>query len=277
MSTESKSKAQRRADAQRRAAEQRAAERRKRRTRLGVRYGGVAAAIAAVIVIIVVVSGGSSGVPSVFTNPHVSGLEPIPASMKANWVQPPAEKAGPEVIPVVNGPKLATLINAASGQTVDGIQCNTGEKTVSHVHTHLTIFVNGQAQTIPYGIGIPGFQAFQISQPPPAGSGPFVETGTCFYWLHVHANDGIIHVESPSKSQGFTLGQFFDEWGQPLSTTQVGPAMGKVTVFFTSPGKSPKLYTGDPRNLPLGNHYQIQLMVGTPIVAPVKITNWGGL
>jgi outer membrane protein assembly factor BamB len=93
----------------------------------------------------------------------------------------------------------------------------------------------------------------------------------------VHAYDGIIHIESPSTTQSFTLSQFFDIWGIPLSTTQVGSATGKVTVFFTSPGKSPMLYTGDPRNLPLGDHYQIQLNVGTPIVAPVQITNWGGL
>jgi hypothetical protein len=148
---------------------------------------------------------------------------------------------------------------------------------VAHVHTHLTVFVNGQARVIPYGIGIPGNQPEQVNPPAPAGSGPYVATGTCFYWLHVHAYDGIIHVESPTKNLGFTLGQFFDEWGQPLSTTQVGPASGTVTAFFTSPGKAPQLYTGNPRNLPLGNHYQIQLDVGSPIVAPVQITNWGGL
>ncbi len=142
---------------------------------------------------------------------------------------------------------------------------------MTHVHTHLTIFVNGKAQVIPYGIGIPGFQAVNTAQ------GPFVQTGSCFYWLHVHANDGIIHIESPSTSESFTLGQFFNEWGIPLSKTQVGPAKGNVTVFFTSPGQKAKLYTGNPTNLPLGDHYQIQLVVGTPIVAPVQITNWGGL
>lgn len=277
MSPETKSKAQRRAEAQRRAAEQRAAEQRKKRTRLGMQIGGAVAVVALVVVLIVVLSGGGGGTPQVFTNPHLSGLEPIPASMKANWVQPPAGNPGPEVIPLTTGPKVATLVNAATGQTVDGVQCNTSEKTVSHVHTRLTIFVNGQARVIPYGVGIPGFQAEQTNNPSPAGPGPFVVTGNCYYWLHVHTNDGIVHVESPSKTEGFTLGQFFDIWGIPLSSTQVGPATGKVTAFFTSPGKSPKLYTGDPRNLPLGDHYQIQLVVGTPVVAPVQITNWGGL
>jgi hypothetical protein len=161
---------------------------------------------------------------------------------------------------------LATLINAGSGQTIDGIQCQTSEKTVTHVHTHLTVFVNGQPRVIPYGIGIPGAQAEAVQ------GGPYVSTGSCFYWLHTHANDGIIHIESPSTSEGFTLGQFFDIWGQPLSTTQVGPATGPVTVFFDG-----KLFKGNPRDLPLGDHYQIQLDVGTPIVAPVNITNWAQL
>ena len=277
MSPETKSKAQRRAEAQRRAAEQRAAEKRKKRTRLGVQIGAVVVVLVAIIVLIVVVSSGGGGTPAVFKNPHVSGLEPIPASMKSSWVQPPAGKPGPEVVPLVNAPKLANLDTAATGQSVGAVQCNAGEKTVSHVHTHLTIFVNGHARQIPYGIGIPGFQAYQIDPGSPAGPGPFVETGTCFYWLHVHSNDGIIHIESPSTTQGFTLGEFFDIWGIPLSSTQVGSATGKVTVFFTSPGKSPQLYTGDPRDLPLGDHYQIQLVVGTPIVAPFQVTNWGGL
>jgi hypothetical protein len=270
MTSQSKSKAQRRADNQRHAAEKRAAEVRQKRMRLGVRVGGAVVVVALVVVLIVVLTGGSNSTPPSAKNPHLA-LEPIPTAMSSSWEQPPAGTKGPETIPVPSGPKLATLLNAATGQTVDGIQCQTNEQLVLHVHTHLTIFVNGQARVIPYGIGIPGFQAQN------AAGGPFVSTGSCFYWLHVHANDGIIHIESPSTSDSFTLGEFFREWGVPLSSNQVGPATGKVTVFFTSPGQKPKLYTGDPNNIPLGNHYQIQLNVGTPIVAPVQITNWGGL
>ncbi len=271
MTSQSKSKAQRRTENQQRAAEKRAAELRAKRMRIGIRVGGAVVVIALVVVLVTQLTGGGSGTPPPQAkNPHVA-LQPIPASMSSTWIQPPATTPGPETIPVPSGPKLATLVNAATGQEVDGVQCQAGEKTAVHVHTHLTIFVNGKAQVIPYGIGIPGFQAVSTS------SGPFVQTGSCFYWLHVHANDGIIHVESPSTTQSFTLGQFFKEWGVPLSKTQVGPATGPVTVFFTSPGKKAMLYTGDPNNLPLGDHYQIQLVVGTPIVAPVDITNWGGL
>jgi hypothetical protein len=270
MTSQSKSKAQRRADNQRNAAEKRAAEKRQKQMRVGLRVGGAVVLIAVVVVVIVAVTGGSSNTPPSSKTPHIA-LQPIPASMSSSWVQPAATTKGPEGIPVPSGPKLATLLNAATGQTIDGIQCQTNEQLVLHVHTHLTIFVNGQARVIPYGIGIPGFQATN------AAGGPFVSTGSCFYWLHVHANDGIIHIESPSTTESFTLGQLFQEWGIPLSKTQVGQAMGKVTVFFTAPGKQAQLYTGDPNNIPLGDHYQIQLNVGTPIVAPVQLTNWGGL
>jgi hypothetical protein len=270
-SGQAKSKAQRRAEAQAKAAERRAAELRKKRTRIGLRVGLAVAVVAAVVVVIaLVVGGGSSGTPTQFTHPHVA-LQPIPSAMSSTWQQPPATTPGPETVGVPSGPKLATLINAANGQTVDGIQCQAGEQTQVHVHTHLTVFVDGKARVIPYGIGIPGAQAVQTT------GGPFVETGSCFYWLHVHANDGIVHVESPTTTDSYTLGQVFAEWGIPLSNTRVGPASGNVTVFFTSPGKKAGLYTGDPANLPLGDHYEIQLDVGTPIVAPVHVTNWGGL
>src|SRR3984957_3854378 len=185
MTSQSKSKAQRRAENQRRAAEKRAAERRQKQLRIGVRVGGAIVVIALVVVLITQLTGGGSGaVPPQFKNPHLA-LEPIPASMSSTWVQPPAGTPGPETVPVPSGPKLATLLNAATVQTVDGVQCPTNEQLVLHVHTHLTIFVNGKARVIPYGIGIPGFEAQNVQ------GGPFVSTGSCFYWLHVHANDGI--------------------------------------------------------------------------------------
>jgi hypothetical protein len=191
--------------------------------------------------------------------------------MSSSWAPAPGETPGPEVVGIPNGPQLADTSNAATGATVDGIECQTGEQLVAHFHTHLTIYVNGQARVIPYGIGIPGFETTPIK------GGPFVGSGNCYYWLHTHADDGIIHIESPVRTDQFTLGQFFEEWGIPLSSTQVGPATGKVTVFLTVPGYETGIYTGDPRNLPLGDHYQIQLDVGTPIVAPYNVSNWGAL
>jgi hypothetical protein len=224
--------------------------------------------ILVVVLIIVVLSGSTPSTPTAKSASDVK-IVPIPASL--HLVADPATTPGYEGIPIPIGPKLATLATAATGETVDDVQCQAGEQLVSHVHTHLTIFVDGEARVIPYGIGVPGAEAVQTPK------GAFVETGSCFYWLHTHQEDGVIHVESPSTSLSFTLGQFFAEWGIPLNSKQVGPATGKLTVFFSAPGKKVGIYKGNPADLPLGGHYQIQIDVGTPIVKPVDITNWSNL
>jgi hypothetical protein len=263
MTNASKSKAQRRAESQQKAAERRAAELRAKRVRTATRYGIPVVLVAAVVIIVLLVTGGGGGIPPTQKNPNVP-TQAIPASL--HLAPLPQTKPGYEGPSQPIGSKLATLANAATGQTIDGVQCQDGEQTVTHVHSHLTIFVNGKAKVIPYGIGIPGFTAVQTPD------GPFVETGSCFYWLHTHADDGVIHIESPSLTTKFTLGQFFAEWGLPLTSTQVGPAHGKVTAFFNG-----RIYNGDPADLPLGYHYQIQLDVGTPVVAPYKVVSWGNL
>jgi hypothetical protein len=167
---------------------------------------------------------------------------------------------GPEQVPIPKGKTLAYPQALKLGQTIDGVTCQRAEKIAFHVHAHLTIFVKGQARQIPYGIGIG----------PPLGGvrtpvGAFVESGSCFMWLHTHAADGVIHVEAP-KLQTFTLGQFFAVWGQKLSRSRVGPARGKVTVFYDG-----KVWTGDPNKIPLTGQNQIQLDVGSPVVAPEHI------
>jgi hypothetical protein len=173
---------------------------------------------------------------------------------------------GPEQVPIPDAPPLATGHSPGLNKSVDGIICQRDEQVLFHIHAHLTIFVDGQQRLIPYGIGI---------APPLSGenttAGPFVTSGSCFSWLHTHTNDGIIHIESP-KQRTYTLGNFFDVWNQPLSSNQVGPAHGHVTVFLNS-----RLYVGNPRNVSLLRHAQIQLDVGTPLVAPQSIVFPPGL
>jgi hypothetical protein len=167
--------------------------------------------------------------------------------------------AGSEGVAVPNAVPLAEPAASTMGQPIDGIGCQAMGHSLFHIHAHLTIFVNGTARQVPAGIGIPGAETVQTPR------GPFVSRGDCFYWLHTHVADGIIHIESPVW-RVFTLGDFFDEWDQPLSTAQVGPAKGHVTVFYNG-----KVYAGDPRSVPLTRHAQIQLEVGTPLIAPVLI------
>jgi hypothetical protein len=96
--------------------------------------------------------------------------------------------------------------------------------------------------------------------------GRFYGATKCYYWLHTHATDGIIHVESPT-AHIYTLGNFFDEWRQPLSSNQVASAKGKVTAILNG-----KPWTGNVRDVPLAPHNQIQLNVGTPTVPYTPIS-----
>jgi hypothetical protein len=102
-------------------------------------------------------------------------------------------------------------------------------------------------------------------------SGAFAGSGTCFYWLHTHAADGVIHIESPVK-RTYTLGDFFNVWGQPFGPRQVGPATGPVVAIYNG-----QRYMGSPGDIPLNGHAQIQLDVGRPLVAPQTITFPGSL
>ena len=161
---------------------------------------------------------------------------------------------------------LASTDGQSQGQTVDGISCDTSEQVVYHIHAHLAVYTNGKLRIVPEGIGIvPPTQVVQTS------AGAFVVSGKCFYWLHSHTADGIIHVESPSQ-RVYTLGNYFDIWNQPLSTTQVGPEHGAVTAFVD--GQS---FTGDPRSIPLNAHSVIQLDVGSASPGPQAFTFPAGL
>jgi hypothetical protein len=204
---------------------------------------GVAVVVGVVVAIVAATSGGSGNKSS------GSGSSPklVTTSTASLGHLKPAPSPGPfgqEGVPVPQAPALATPVS--TGATIDGIQCNTSEQTVFHIHSHLTIFVDGAARQVPQLIGF--------------------NDNTCLHWLHTHAPDGIIHIESP-EHRTFTLGNFFDIWGQQLGPNRVGPATGKVTAFYNG-----ALYRGNPRNIPLNAHAQIQLDVGTPLIAPETIS-----
>ena len=166
---------------------------------------------------------------------------------------------GPEGIVLEQGQLLAPAGTAATGTAVDGIQCSASEQVAYHIHTHLSVYVNGALRPIPAGVGIVTPVAQQTA------NGAFDSASRCYYWLHVHAQDGVIHVESPTTTT-YTLGQFFAIWNQPLSANQVGPDTGTLAVFVNG-----VRYTGNPAGIPLQSHEDIQIDVGTPTVAPHRV------
>jgi hypothetical protein len=262
----SKGSRNRQQQAREKIAQARAAEaRHKRKQRWLAAAGGAVIVVAAAVgITIAATSGGSSssgtgsgGTPSL----KLAALSALGTLQPT----PPSGATGPEGVPIPSAPPLTGTATKATGQKVDGIGCDTSEQVLFHIHAHLTLFVNGQARQVPAGIGIPAAKAQNTPQ------GPFIGSGKCFYWLHTHAADGIIHTESPIH-RTYTLGNFFDEWGQPLGADQVGPAKGHVTAIYNG-----KVYQGNPRNIPLNAHAQIQLEVGTPLVGPESITWPSGL
>src|SRR5436190_14685240 len=201
----------------------------------------------------VVGCGASSGAPKPYAPISSLGhLQPTPY---------PGDP-GPELVPIPKVPPLASPVSKARpGKAIDGIECEFNPKLVSHVHVHLTVFVNGKPRAVPAGIGFW----------PPLGPqnyrhGQFgVTSGSCWSSLSTRYADGLIHVESPT-GRSFVLGELFDVWGQPLSRSAVGPARGPVTAIVDR-----RVWTGDPRRIPLDAHTQIQLEVGKPLVAPQVI------
>jgi hypothetical protein len=140
-----------------------------------------------------------------------------------------------------------------NGQTVDGIEGSSREMLKTHFHAHLALFHDGEQIAIPYGIGI--VKPFKVDR-------GFVGEGSGYYWLHTHDATGIIHIEAPDE-RPFTLGNFFDIWGEPLAKSNVAGLRGKVRAYVDG-----RLFSGDPRKIVLKPHEQITLVVGERDVKP---------
>lgn len=150
---------------------------------------------------------------------------------------------------------LAAQAAIPAGQTIDGIHCDPAEGVAMHIHPHLTILNHGKPVPIPEDVGRP-----LVAQ--------------CFYWIHTHTPDGIIHVESPTI-RPFTLGQFMAVWGEPLTSTDVAGARPKkgeaIRVYVDG-----QRYTGDPKNIEFAQHLDIDILVGPPYKVPPPFTAWNG-
>lgn len=136
---------------------------------------------------------------------------------------------------------------------VDGIYCDSLEQTAYHIHAHVTIYINGNAVSIPQGIGIASDQS-------------------CLYWLHTHTSDGVIHIEAPKKVSP-TMGDFLDIWGQS-TFSQLGfrnelASSAGWTVYVDG-----KKVTSDFSKLLLQSHQVITIAYNSPNITPDTSFNW---
>ncbi len=142
--------------------------------------------------------------------------------------------------------------------TIDSVSCDELEQSAFHIHAHVSIYINGQSVPIPGNVGIAG----DPSNP------------SCFYWLHTHSSDGVIHIEAPN---GFspTLKNFLDIWGTKF------PQLGYPDQLdFTNGWQvyvNGKPFAGDFHTIPLSAHTLITLAYNSPGVKPDTTFNWNGL
>ncbi|GEM_PF-940575 len=154
-----------------------------------------------------------------------------------------------------------TYTTPANGSPRDGMTCLGMEGSVIHIHMYLAIYVNGK----------------QVQVPPDTG---IVNGGSCFYPLHVHSDPGdenIIHEESPINAT-YTLGAFFDVWGERLSSTQVMSYKADAThtlTFITFDGNGHKtIVKGNPLDITFSEHETIYILYNSPNVTPTPFTNF---
>jgi hypothetical protein len=162
------------------------------------------------------------------------------------------------------GPSTATAAQKSqnSAPRVDGlIGCDQMTTPTYHVHVHLTVMNHGKLLRVPLYSGLN-------------------YNHDCLYWMHVHDQSGIVHIESPRKIVP-TLGTWYDVMKLPLSASQAGGARVKsgdqMKIWVgnsSSSGSNAKTvfhpYTGNPRDIKLLQHTQIWIDVGSPYIQPTS-------
>lgn len=219
------------------AAEREAAARRRRRNRLIV----IAAAV------VVVVGGAGAVVTGSVASANAAATQAKHDAVSADRTAARSAAAGSTA-----PPPWALPADVTSAVSSAGLTMLTAEGTALHIHQHLTITVDGKPVTVPALMGIDE-RAGRISS------------------LHTHDTSGILHVESPVVTT-FHLDQAFAEWGVRLSPGAVGPYVDgkdgvRLTVFVNQ-----KPYTGDPREIVLKSHEDIDFVVTTDGTTPVAPT-----
>jgi len=147
-------------------------------------------------------------------------------------------------------PQTESIVNSTY-QPVDGIYCDKQEQSAFHIHTHLSIFIDGQPVPLSQGIGI-------------------ASDSSCLYWLHTHDTTGVIHIEAPA-GHSFVVGNFFDEWSTQFSGLKYPSQLdlNGWTAYLNG-----KLYQGDYRKIPLLSHNLITIMYNSPNAKPDTFYDW---
>lgn len=153
---------------------------------------------------------------------------------------------------------LGNTSTGGQGQPIGSHECLVSQPAAYHVHTHLSIFLNGEALALPPRVG------FVTGAP----------GGDCHYPLHTHDATGMIHVHGTAPAL-FTLGQFFQTWGHSLISSNVADLSGMPIVVYVTDNGVVTQNTGDWSAIELTSHREITVQVGTAITEIPNFT-WVG-
>jgi hypothetical protein len=144
------------------------------------------------------------------------------------------------------------------GTPVDGMPCGNNIPDDYHVHTYVAVILNGELLAMPALVGV-------VSMSPDP---------RCFYPIHTHDASGKIHIEAAAPGT-YTLGQLFDIWGQPLTSTNIAGLTGMpVEVFVADNGVVTKV-EDNWDDIELTSKRLIHIVVGTPVTELPNVS-WSG-
>ena len=195
-------------------------------------------AIAAAVVIVV----GGVSVVLVTAKPSLKASPAVPAT--------PARTASG----ATDAPPWPAPADPTARAKAAGLGMLSSEGSVEHIHSHLTVTVDGQPVPVPALIGVD-------------------ENAQTLSPLHTHDASGILHVESPVKAQ-FTLGQVFTEWNVALSSKRIGSLDTASGDPITAVVNGKKV-SGDPAAITLADRADIDIVVtrnGTKATPPPPFT-----
>lgn len=228
------------------------------------------------------VSSGSGSCATYLTATSVTLTTPSPSPSASSTPLPASATIGAgEIFGADNvfSPNDGDTSSGGQGQTVDGMPCLSTMPNTYHIHSFVGIIINGRQLALPDGIGMknPGADGTY------AGFPNWTEYASCYYYIHTHDASGVFHVESPQSvslsSSLYTLGNAFDMWGMPLSSTQIGPYTGTVRAYTAKvPLKTAQilhsyytLWSGNPRTIPIYSHTTTWLEIGPTYITPSNL------
>jgi len=138
---------------------------------------------------------------------------------------------------------------------VDNVSCQSTEQGGTHIHAHVTMYVNGTKTPIPANVGI-------------------APDSSCLYWLHTHDDSGVIHIEAP-EGVSATFGNFLDIWGQRFLQVGYPSQLSDATGWQVYVNGKP--FRGNFHTIPLQSHTLITLAYNSPGVQPDTTYPWNGL